>query len=144
MKVVENIIRAIAESEVNIFTKAEIIKLIKRETDIKVMPEITSNGIIISPETRTVIDTNTNKTHKFTKKEFDLLYYLMDNSNKNITRYEILRDVWGTDVIIGDRTIDVHIRKLRSVINPKFIRTDKGVGYKWDSRYFQRLERNTI
>lgn len=52
MKVVENIIRAIAESEVNIFTKAEIIKLIKRETDIKVMPEIkfwqTQNGKIIS------------------------------------------------------------------------------------------------
>jgi len=144
MKVVNNIIQAIEDTKKIVFSKSEILELIKSQTYCVLPAEITSNGVTITPETRTVFDSNTGKTHNLSKKEFDLLYYLMDNSNKNVTRYEIFRDVWGNNSNTRDRTIDVHIRKLRSVINPKFIRTDKGVGYKWDGNYFNRLKRLEI
>jgi len=66
------------------------------------------------------------------KKEFQLLYLLASQPGKVFTRHEILTQVWGTDVIVGDRTIDVHVRKLREKIGADFIRTMKGVGYKFE------------
>lgn len=66
------------------------------------------------------------------KKEFDLLTLLMTKPGKVFTRDEIFRKVWGSDVIVGNRTIDVHIRKLREKIGSKFIKTIKGIGYKFD------------
>ena len=67
------------------------------------------------------------------KKEFELLALLMSKEGKVFTREEILNRVWGGDVIVGDRTIDVHIRKLREKIGSTFITTIKGVGYKFES-----------
>ena len=64
------------------------------------------------------------------KKEFELLALLMSKPGKVFTREQILSDVWGLDIIVGDRTIDVHIRKLREKIGDNFIKTVKGVGYK--------------
>lgn len=64
------------------------------------------------------------------KKEFDLLYLLASNTEKVFTRDEILEKVWGSDVIVGERTIDVHIRRLREKFGLDFIQTLKGVGYK--------------
>ena len=52
---------------------------------------------------------------------------------KRLTREEIMNKVWGTLVIVGDRTIDVHIRKLREKIGEKYIKTIKGVGYKFEN-----------
>ncbi len=66
-----------------------------------------------------------------TKKEFELLLFLSSKPGKVFTREEIFRLVWGDDVIVGDRTIDVHIRKLREKIGEKHIKTFKGVGYKF-------------
>lgn len=63
------------------------------------------------------------------RKEFELLQLLAGKPGKVYTRDEIYRSVWGDDVIVGDRTIDVHIRKLREKIGDKHIRTVKGVGY---------------
>jgi two-component system, OmpR family, alkaline phosphatase synthesis response regulator PhoP len=65
------------------------------------------------------------------KKEFELLNLLMSKPNKVFTRDEIFQRVWGNDIIVGDRTIDVHIRKLREKIGEEFIKTIKGVGYKF-------------
>lgn len=65
------------------------------------------------------------------RKEFELLSLLMSNPGKVFQREEILNNVWGTDVIVGDRTIDVHIRKLREKIGGSHIITVKGVGYKF-------------
>lgn len=66
------------------------------------------------------------------KKEFMLLKLLLSKPGKVFTRQEILNNVWGTDIIVGDRTIDVHIRKLRSKINDDYFKTVKGVGYKFE------------
>jgi len=65
------------------------------------------------------------------KKEFELLYLLASVPNKVFYREIILENVWGQDVIVGGRTIDVHIRKLREKIGDNFIKTIKGVGYKF-------------
>ncbi len=64
------------------------------------------------------------------KKEFELLTLLMSKPGRVFTREEIFRGVWGDDIIVGDRTIDVHIRKIREKIGEKTIKTVKGVGYK--------------
>ena len=64
------------------------------------------------------------------KKEFDLLYLLASNTQKVFKREEILDKVWGNDVIVGERTIDVHIRRLREKLGDNSIQTLKGIGYK--------------
>lgn len=66
------------------------------------------------------------------KKEFELLALLSSKPGKVFKRNEILTKVWGNDVIVGDRTIDVHIRKLREKIGEDYIFTMKGVGYKFE------------
>ena len=64
------------------------------------------------------------------KKEFDLFYLLASNTQKVFKREEILDKVWGNDVIVGERTIDVHIRRLREKLGDNSIQTLKGIGYK--------------
>lgn len=66
------------------------------------------------------------------KKEFELLYLLASKPGRVFLRNEILSQVWGTEVIVGDRTIDVHIRKIRQKLNVDCITTVKGVGYKFE------------
>lgn len=66
------------------------------------------------------------------KKEFELLVLLTSKPNKVFSREEIFAKVWGTDVIVGDRTIDVHVRKIREKIGIENIKTIKGVGYKYE------------
>jgi two-component system, OmpR family, alkaline phosphatase synthesis response regulator PhoP len=65
------------------------------------------------------------------KKEFELLLLLSSKPGRVFTRDEIFRLIWEDNVIVGDRTIDVHIRKLREKIGDEYIRTIKGVGYKF-------------
>jgi two-component system alkaline phosphatase synthesis response regulator PhoP len=66
------------------------------------------------------------------RKEFELLALLASKPGKVFLRHEILNQVWGTEVIVGDRTIDVHIRKIRQKLNLDCITTVKGVGYKFE------------
>lgn len=66
------------------------------------------------------------------KKEFELLYMLASGAGRVFLRNEILNQVWGSDVIVGDRTIDVHIRKIRQKLGLDCITTVKGVGYKFE------------
>ncbi|MBU0489453.1 MAG: response regulator transcription factor [Bacteroidetes bacterium] len=66
------------------------------------------------------------------KKEFELLVLLASKPNRVFTREEIYAAIWGNQVIVGDRTIDVHIRKLREKIGESYIKTTKGVGYKFE------------
>ncbi len=68
------------------------------------------------------------------KKEFDLLFLLATKPGKVFTREKILSEVWGDDVYVVDRTIDVHIRKIREKIGEKLISTIKGVGYKLEDQ----------
>lgn len=66
------------------------------------------------------------------KKEFELLHMLASKPGRVFLRNEILNQVWGNDVIVGDRTIDVHVRKVRQKLDLDCITTVKGVGYKFD------------
>ncbi len=66
------------------------------------------------------------------KKEFELLSLLASKPNKVFSREEIFAGVWGTDVVVGDRTIDVHVRKIREKIGIENVKTVKGVGYKFE------------
>ena len=65
------------------------------------------------------------------RKEFELLQFLVSRPDKVVTREEIFSNVWGEDVVVGDRTIDVHIRRIREKLGIDSIRTIKGVGYKF-------------
>ena len=67
------------------------------------------------------------------KKEFELLYFLAQNPGKVYSRDELLQNIWGTDVYVLARTVDVHIRKVREKIGNDYITTVKGVGYKFDA-----------
>ena len=66
------------------------------------------------------------------RKEFELLQFLVSRPDKVVTRDEIFANVWGEDVVVGDRTIDVHIRRIREKLGIDSIKTIKGVGYKFD------------
>jgi len=78
------------------------------------------------------IDKN-GKTIILPKKEFELLYFLAKNPNTVLGREELLQNIWGTDVYVLARTVDVHIRKIREKIGDDYITTVKGVGYKFEN-----------
>ena len=73
-----------------------------------------------------------NEEINLARKEFELLSLLASKPSKVFLRNEILNQIWGTEVIVGDRTIDVHIRKIRQKLNLDCIKTVKGVGYKFE------------
>jgi two-component system, OmpR family, alkaline phosphatase synthesis response regulator PhoP len=72
-------------------------------------------------------------TFHLPRKEFELLALLISQPNFVFKRIVILEKVWGTDIVVGDRTIDVHIRKLREKIGSQYITTIKGIGYKFNN-----------
>jgi two-component system, OmpR family, alkaline phosphatase synthesis response regulator PhoP len=88
------------------------------------------NGLTIDPERYIVQYKNNDFT--LAKKEFELLYLLASKSGRVFLRNEILNQVWGSEVIVGDRTIDVHVRKIRQKLGVDCITTVKGVGYKFE------------
>jgi len=88
------------------------------------------NGLTIDPEK--FIVAHDDKEYTLAKKEFELLYLLASKPGRVFLRNEILSQVWGNDVIVGDRTIDVHIRKIRQKLGLDCITTVKGVGYKFE------------
>lgn len=90
----------------------------------------TARGISIDME-RYVVRTN-DRDLNLPKKEFELLALLISKPGKVFTREVILSSIWGNDVVVGDRTIDVHIRKLREKLGEEHIKTVKGVGYKFE------------
>ena len=73
-----------------------------------------------------------NREVSLPKKEFELLFFLAQNPNKVFNRDELLQNIWGSDVYVLARTVDVHIRKVREKIGEDYITTVKGVGYKFN------------
>jgi two-component system, OmpR family, alkaline phosphatase synthesis response regulator PhoP len=70
------------------------------------------------------------ETFRLPRKEFELLYFLAGHAGRVFSREDLLNQVWGTDVYVVDRTVDVHIRKIREKIGSEYIETVKGVGYR--------------
>ena len=90
---------------------------------------ITIGNISIDRERYLIIQNG--REFSLPRKEFELLILLVSRPQKVFTRDEIYAAIWGEKIIVGDRTIDVHIRKLREKIGERFIQTVKGVGYKF-------------
>ena len=103
-----------------------LFRRVKKPDDRKISIE----NLIIDPE-RFIIQLD-EKEIILAKKEFELLYLLALKPGRVFLRNEILNQVWGNDVIVGDRTIDVHIRKIRQKLGIDCITTVKGVGYKFE------------
>lgn len=99
--------------------------------------KVTDNDIAIIELNNIIIDKEKYKVYisgnnlDLPRKEFELLYLLASKPDKVFKREKIMENVWGGEVVVGDRTIDVHIRKLREKLGDKYIKTIKGVGYKF-------------
>ena len=104
------------------------IKALLRRKEVKNTTENVSDELSIDIEKYVAIIKGEEKL--LPKKEFELLALLFSKPGKVFTRDVILNKVWGDDIVVGDRTIDVHIRKLREKIGDSYIKTVKGVGYK--------------
>ena len=91
--------------------------------------KIVSGDLVIDKERYVIIKKG--KDISLPRKEFELLSLLISKPEKVFTREEIFDRVWGTHIVVGDRTIDVHIRKLREKLGDKYIKTVKGIGYKY-------------
>ncbi|MCB0698163.1 MAG: response regulator transcription factor [Chitinophagaceae bacterium] len=102
----------------------------RTKVDEDVEQKLTFNDLEINKTKFTV--TYKNNEIMLAKKEFELLLLLASKPGRVFLRNEILQRVWGTDVIVGDRTIDVHIRKIRQKLGVDLITTVKGVGYKFE------------
>ena len=100
-------------------------RIVQEDNDV-----LTAGNIIIDASKYTV-SVNENIV-LLARKEFELLHLLASKPGRVFLRNEILEQVWGNEVIVGDRTIDVHIRKIRQKLNVNCITTVKGVGYKFD------------
>jgi two-component system, OmpR family, alkaline phosphatase synthesis response regulator PhoP len=89
--------------------------------------KLTAGTLVINRKNHAV--TIDGKSLSFPRKEFELLYFLVQNPDKVFSRDEILHRIWGADVYVVERTVDVHIRKLREKIGDNYIKTLKGIGY---------------
>ncbi len=107
---------------------SRITAMLRRSVKIDDSKVIKIDGLEIDPSSFVVLKNG--KKISLPKKEFKLLQLLANSPNKVFTRDEIFAKVWGNDVIVGDRTIDVHIRKIREKIGNEYITTIKGIGYK--------------
>jgi len=104
--------------------------LLRRINKGKTANSVIQRGNLTIDPTKYIVLHN-NKEIVLPRKEFELLAILASYPNKVFSRDEILSKVWGSDVVVGDRTIDVHIRKIREKIDPSIIVTIKSVGYKF-------------
>lgn len=103
----------------------------KKELVSKRNAAIVINDLIIDRQSYTV--SVAGKKVVLAKKEFELLYFLCQHPNKIFNRDDILKRVWGTDVYVVSRTVDVHIRKIREKVGEHYITTVKGIGYKFET-----------
>ncbi|WP_158860434.1 response regulator transcription factor [Lunatibacter salilacus] len=110
---------------------SRIAALFRRETKKdQEVSKITVRDLVIDRSSYTV--SKSGKIIILPKKEFELLYFLSKSPNIVFSRDDLLQNIWGTDVFVLARTVDVHIRKVREKIGDDYITTVKGVGYKFD------------
>lgn len=93
-------------------------------------PQIKAHDLVIDKQK--VLVFRGEQAIELPRKEFEILWLLASKPGRVFTREEIFDKIWGSDVIVGNRTIDVHIRKLRERLGEEYIKTMKGIGYKFD------------
>ena len=104
-----------------------LLRRLKKENNLTSIIEI-GKLIIDSDEYKVKVS---DQSFSLPRKEFELLYLLASKPEKVFKREKIMQFIWGSEVVVGDRTIDVHMRKLREKIGEKYFKTVKGVGYKF-------------
>ncbi|MCC6816293.1 MAG: response regulator transcription factor [Saprospiraceae bacterium] len=107
--------------------------LLRRKSDLQELQShdiITIGDLVINPEAFNVVFKG--EQLDFPRKEFQLLYLLASMPGKVYKREILLREIWGEEVLVGERTVDVHIRKIREKLNDQYLKTIKGVGYKFE------------
>lgn len=102
----------------------------RSKKDIEVDEKITAGDLVIDRQSYVV--TQNDREFTLPKKEFELLFFLAQHPGKVFSRDDLLINIWGTDVFVLARTVDVHIRKVREKIGEGYISTIKGVGYKFE------------
>ncbi|MFN3667218.1 MAG: response regulator transcription factor [Sediminibacterium sp.] len=105
--------------------------LLRRSGNIVEKKEVQSFGDLVFDKEKYLVFKNGSPI-SLAKKEFELFQLLTSKPGRVFTRAEIFNEIWGMDVIVGDRTIDVHIRKIREKIGEDYIKTMKGIGYKFN------------
>ncbi len=114
-------------SRIKALLKRRSVKI--EDADTGSVNKIISGDLVIDKERYLIIKKG--KDISLPRKEFELLSLLISKPEKVFTREEIFDRVWGENIVVGDRTIDVHIRKLREKLGDKYIHTVKGIGYKY-------------
>ncbi len=104
-----------------------LLRRLKKDEESK--DQLKFGRLVIDKEQYEVI--NKGESFSLPKKEFELLFLLASKPDKVVKREKIMEIVWGSEVVVGDRTIDVHMRKLREKLGDKYFKTVKGVGYKF-------------
>jgi two-component system, OmpR family, alkaline phosphatase synthesis response regulator PhoP len=110
---------------------SRISALFRRDTKKKSVSNQIITGDMVIDRSSYTIRINGNEI-TLPKKEFELLFFLAQNPNKVFGRDELLQNIWGSDVYVLARTVDVHVRKVREKIGEDYIKTVKGVGYKFN------------
>lgn len=105
--------------------------ILRRKSSSIVVESVVEEDLVINRE-KYLVYKNGEPLH-LPKKEFELLALLASRPDIVFERDQILEKVWGSDIVVGDRTIDVHVRKLREKIGDNYIKTVKGIGYKFES-----------
>jgi two-component system, OmpR family, alkaline phosphatase synthesis response regulator PhoP len=125
------IIKPISPPKLIARVKSNLRNTIRENTESEIAQKLVFENLIIDPESFKVFVNGKEKF--FPKKEFQVLYLLASKPDKLFNRTEILQKIWGEDIMVIDRTIDVHIRKIREKLGiySKCISTIKGVGYKF-------------
>lgn len=127
---IEEIIRDLHRLNKETFTMHEIEHILKQKMEQMQNEPIELDNMTLLPRSYEVVIGDSK--YVMPRKEFKVLHYLITNPNKCITRTAILRNCWEDGVIVGERTVDVHICKIKRRLKSKLsIYTHKGVGYKW-------------
>ena len=130
MRLTEDIINQIKDSKESTFTGEQVITIINNITK-------SNSKRIVDEEDDVTVDLSSysieidGKRKVAAKKIIQIAHHLLSNKTRTFTREELLSEIWEDDVVVGIRTIDVHVRKLRILLDEKYITTVKGVGYRW-------------
>lgn len=119
---------------INTIASAEVIeqaKEMEKEQQLYSIGSIVTDGVV-SVNADNYTFTYNGTTKRMPKKVIQVMHYFVTNKSRVITRDELLKNVWGDEIVVGERTIDVHIRKIRSIISNNCITTLVRIGYKWN------------
>lgn len=130
LKILKELKEEFSKVEKDNFTKSDIDFIISNFTEKTQKHIISVNGITI--DNSSFVLTIDDKKYHIPRKQFKMLFYLLSNPNRCINRREFINNCWEDGVIVGERTIDVHICKLKKLLKDKIdIKTNKCYGYRW-------------